>query len=96
MSFIKPITIYEAGESKVYINQCHAKKRKTNIYTIRRDDDKGFGHYLGLIYFNPRWRQYVFESSDDVIWNSMCLIGINTFLVKINNQWRWKHAIHKK
>ncbi len=62
MAFMKQRTIYENDTTKVYINQCHAKGRKTNLYAVRRNDKTGLAIYLGIIKFNPRWRQYVFEA----------------------------------
>jgi hypothetical protein len=90
MSFIKEKIIYEKDETKIYINQCHAKGRKTNIYAVRRNDKTGLAHLLGLIKFNPRWRQYVFEPEKNTIWSSSCVKGIVEFIDEINYKWRVK------
>ena len=88
MSFIKQRTIFEDSNTKVYINQCHAKGRKTNIYAVRRDDKTGLAIYLGIIKFNPRWRQYIFEADARTLWSSSCMKGITKFIDEINFKWR--------
>lgn len=90
MSFIKQRKIFENNNTKVYINQCHAKGRKTNIYAVRRNDKTGLAIYLGIIKFNPRWRQYIFEPDNKTIWSSVCMKGITTFIDEINLKWRNK------
>ena len=32
--------------------------------------------YLGLIYFNPGWRKYVFEPEANIIFDTKCLTDI--------------------
>lgn len=90
MTFIKSKTIYENNDTRVYINQCHATGRKTNIYAVRRNDKTGIAHYLGIIRFNPRWRQYIFEPDSKTIWSSSCMKGITGFIDEINLKWRSK------
>jgi hypothetical protein len=90
MAFIKQRTIFENNNTKIYINQCHAKGRKTNIYAVRINDKTGLAQYLGSIKFNPRWRQYIFEPDDKTIWSSSCMKGITNFIDEINFKWRSK------
>lgn len=90
MGFKKDIVIYERGEIKISINQCHAKGRKTRLFAIRRDDNTGFGDFLGGIKFSGRWRQYIFEPEKNTIWSKSCLLGIIEFLDKINKEERAK------
>lgn len=95
MAFIKNKTVYENNNTKVYINQCHAKGRKTNIYAVRRDDKTGLACRLGLIKFNPRWQQYAFEADNKTIWSSSCMKGITNFIDEINFKWRSKISKRK-
>jgi len=92
MSFIKDVVIYKKGETKVYINQCHNKGKKTNFYTVRKNDKTGLGHLLGFIYYSGAWWQYIFEPSNTTIWSSSCLLGITKFLDETNKKQRerWK------
>lgn len=91
MGFMKEVTIYERGEVRVFINQCHRKKgTKTKLYAVRRDDASGYAHILGLIKWHGSWRQYVFFPDCHTVWSSTCLQGINHFLIKINTRRRVK------
>jgi len=96
MAFMKDFIIYEKGNVRVYINQCYRnlkfekKKKKTNTYTIRRNDDTGCAMLLGIITFNPRWRQYTSKFEPKTEWSSSCKKKICEFEDKINNQWRKK------
>jgi hypothetical protein len=92
MGFMKDFIIYEKGETKVYINQCHNKSKKTKLFTIRRDDDRGYGHLMGVIRFNGAWRQYITEFEQGTIWSSSCKKKICEFEDLINKQIRakWK------
>lgn len=92
MSFMKDFIIYEKGETKVYIHQCHNKGKKTKLFTIRRDDDTGYGRLLGVIRFNGAWRQYVVQFEPETIWSSGCKKNICKFEDLINGKWRksWK------
>lgn len=90
MTFRKPVVVYEKGDVKVYIIQCHAKERKTSVYAIRRDDKRGCACHLGGISFHPPWRRYVFLPDDSSVWCSDCMDGISGFLKRINDQWRQK------
>lgn len=94
MAFMKDRTIYESEKSRVYINQCHAKGKKTNAYAIRKDDKTGMMHYIGGIVWDGAWRQYVFEPEKvcDTKWSAGCLEEIAAFLRLINKKARakWK------
>jgi len=96
MAHIKNIILYEKEDTKIYINQCirnfkwEKRKRKTERYAIRRNDNTGLGHFLGGIQWCGRWRQYVFEPEPRTIWNCNCLQGIMRFLFKINTAHRKK------
>jgi len=88
MSFIKPITIYERGEIKVYINQCHSGGRKTKVFAVRRNDKTGRSALLGLIVFDPGWRQYVLLPEKDTKWCGSCMNEISKFTINQTNKWK--------
>ena len=90
MAFRKEVTIYEKGEVRVYINQCHNPGKKTNAYAIRKDHKGGCAKYLGSISWNGAWRQYCFYSDDLTYWSAGCLKGIAEFLEEINKAHRKK------
>ncbi len=90
MGFMKTITIFDNGRTKVRINQCYAKGRKTYLYAVRKDDHTGLAEYIGGISFDGRWRQYVFIPESDTKWSAGCQQGITDFLNKINVKWRRK------
>jgi hypothetical protein len=94
MAFIKPVTIYEKGSTKVFINQCHAKGKKTKVFAIRRDDKTGLSQYLGSIVFNPRWRQYVFQPEQNTQWCDDCLEEIVAFMA--GETWEWRQKIRNR
>jgi len=96
MSFMKPKTIYENKKTRIYINQCYNKGKKTKLYVVRRDDDKGIGRLLGTIKFDGRWRQYVFIPEDGTKWSAMCLRGVAAFCDVITVKWRIKVLLNKK
>lgn len=92
MGFIKEVIIYQRNETRVYINQCHAKGKRTKLFAIRKDDKTGLAHYLGGIRWHGAWRQYVFEPYGlYTIWNHGCLDGISAFLKQLNTKWRKEH-----
>ncbi len=88
MGFIKEVTIYEGKDVRVYINECHAKGRKTRIFAVRRDDKKGCGKFLGLIKFNGAWRQYIFYPENNTIWSAGCKEEMAKFEREITKKWR--------
>ena len=96
MAFKKDTVIYESTPTKVYINQCHAKGRKTRIFTVRRNDKIGLCHLLGKIEWSGAWRQYVFKPEEKTLWSSLCLFGISDFLEKINQEEREKWKKRRK
>jgi hypothetical protein len=87
-------TVYEKGETKVYINQCYNKGKKTKLFSIRRNDKTGRGCLLGLIKFDGAWRQYVTEFEPNTKWSSGCKKKIAEFEDIINKKWRTKHGRH--
>ncbi len=94
MPFKKAITIYEKGEIKIYINQCHNPGRKTWLYSMRKDSSTGFSELLGLIKWKGSWRQYCFYPENNTFWSAKCNQGITDFLMEINqvqrDRWRKK------
>lgn len=90
MSFIKPRIIYESKKTKVYINECHAKGRKTRIFAIRRDDQHGRAELLGVIKWDGAWRQYVTEFETETKWSAGCKEEIAKFEREINKKQRDK------
>lgn len=58
--------------------------RKTKVWHVRSKINDVF---LGLVYFKPQWRKYVFESSN-AIFDSTCLVEITEFLRKETTEWR--------
>ena len=91
MSFMKEFVVYEKGETKVYINQCHNPGRKTKAFAIRRDDKKGCAWFLGEIKFSGAWRQYVSEFEPGTIWSAGCKRKIAEFEEILNKKFREKH-----
>ena len=59
MAFMNEVDIYKNATTRIYINQCHNPGKKTRLYAIRRDDETGYGHLLGVIKWGGGWRQYV-------------------------------------
>lgn len=51
--------------------------RKTPIFNIR---NKESNFLLGQIKFYPQWRKYVFEPSEEVIFDTSCLKDIISFM----------------
>ncbi len=105
MAHIKNVIVYEnkARGVLVYINQCHRnfkwykRKKITEQYAIRRNDDTGLAHYLGGIVWSGRWRQYVFEPEEErTQWSAECLNNIRLFLLVINSKHREKLKRGKK
>jgi len=92
MGFIKERIVYEKGNVKVYINQCHNKGKKTNCYAVRRDDLTCLGHLLGVISWSGRWWQYAFFPEEDTQWNHECLRKISEFMDERNilTRLQWK------
>ena len=88
MSFIKDRVIYQSESSTVYINECHSKGKKTRTFAVRKNDDTGLAHCLGLIKFSGAWRQYVFEPDQETMWSAGCLEEIAKFLKEVNAKWR--------
>lgn len=95
MRFIEDVIIYESKTTRVYINQCHAKGKKTKVFAVRKDvDDKCYADYLGAIQWNGAWRQYCFYPETETMWSSGCMKGIITFIDKINKQ--HKDSLHRR
>lgn len=81
MRFMKEFNVYVSKDVRVYINQCHNKGKKTNLYAVRRDDKIGCARYLGTIKWSGKWRQYIFEPDKDTMWNWNCLHYISSFIL---------------
>lgn len=58
--------------------------RKTPIYVVVNKS----GDSLGIIYFYPAWRKYVFSSYPEMIYDSSCLTDIINFIAKATAEWR--------
>ena len=59
--------------------------RKTPIYEIK---NKNTLESLGIIYFYPAWRKYVFESNPEIIYDVNCLNDIIEFIQEVQAEWR--------
>lgn len=59
--------------------------KKTSMYEVR---NKATSDILGVIYFYPAWRKYVFESNADIIYDAGCLTDIINFMQGIQTEWR--------
>lgn len=86
MAFIKEVTIYENKKVRLFINQCHNKGNKMNLFTIRRDDSTGLGEVLGMIEWSGRWRQYILTPLKQSVWSAGYLSNIVTFIEKQNKK----------
>lgn len=87
---MKDFIIYKSEKVLVYINQCHNPGKKTKVFSIRRNDKKSAGMFLGLIKFNGAWRQYVTEFEPKTIWSAGCKKKIAEFEELLNKQFRDK------
>jgi hypothetical protein len=89
---MKEFLLYEKRFTRVYINQCHNKGRKTKLFAIRRDDILGKGHFMGQIYFDGAWRQYVSTFEPNTKWSAGCKEKICEFERELNRNLRekWK------
>jgi len=56
------------------------KTRKTIDYII---ESRSSGGLLGYINFYPPWRQHVFSSLADSVWNETCLDEVSDFLKEL-------------
>lgn len=92
MGFMKERTIYQKEKVRVYINECHAPGRKTRIFAVRRDDQKGCGRFLGTIAWSGSWRQYCFYPDRDTFWSAGCKEEIAKFEREMTKKQRakWK------
>ena len=91
MGFIKERTIYQSEKIRVYINECHAKGRKTRVFAIRRDVEKVcFADYLGEIKWDGAWRQYVSCFEPNTKWSAGCKEEIAKFEREMNKKQRAK------
>lgn len=73
-------------ESKYLVFDKYIKQgRKTPIYEIK---NKTTLDSLGVIYFYPAWRKYVFESNPQIIYDASCLTDIINFLQEIQTEWK--------
>ena len=93
---MKDFIIYEKGETRVYIHKGTKRFWRNNKwithklcwYGIRRDDKTGLSHWLGIISFNPKWRQYTTKFEPNIEWSAGCKYMISIFENKINYEWR--------
>ena len=70
------------------------KGRKTPIYNVKNKSDE----ILGVIYFYPAWRKYVFQPVpiDHIIFDTSCLDQIVMKLLEVNWEWKNDHKSVKK
>ena len=68
------------------------KGRKTPIFIVR---NKNNSVLLGQINFYPQWRKYVFEPTDDVIFDTSCLKDILSFMEEQQKEWK-ENLINEK
>ena len=62
---------------KKYLNfMVIEEKPKTKVYSVNKED----GSRLGIIYWYGAWRQYIFQPTEDTIWNTGCLKEIINFI----------------
>lgn len=59
--------------------------RKTPVYEVR---NKQTSIDLGMIYFYPAWRKYVFAPAGNIIFDIVCLTDIIRFIDEIQVEWR--------
>ena len=59
--------------------------RKTPIYEVK---NKNSLESLGVIYFYPAWRKYVFESNPKIIYDINCLTDIIIFIQEVQSEWK--------
>jgi len=93
---MKEFIIYQKGETRVYIHKGSKRRFKNNKwvktklywYGIRRDDNTGYGHLLGIIKFDGGWRQYVTHFESNTKWSSGCKKKICEFEDMLNQKWR--------
>jgi hypothetical protein len=76
------------SDRRLKVNEERGKK--THIWILRKDDDKGFGHILGIVKWYGAWRQYWFEPEEKTGWSSNCLKFVTEFLDKVNRDHRKK------
>ena len=73
-------------ESKfLTFSKVEVKGRKTPIFIVR---NKNNFVLLGQINFYPQWRKYVFEPSEDVIFDTSCLKDIISFMEEQQKEWK--------
>lgn len=53
------------------------EKKKTSVWDCRNNKTK---ELLGIVFWYGPWRCYVFETSDDVVFNHKCLVDIAGFI----------------
>ena len=90
MAFMKETTIYQNKDTRVYINQCYNKGKKTNLYAVRSDNKRAYGELIGIIKFDGGWRQYVLFPEPNTKWSAGCKEAISKFEREITNKWRNK------
>ena len=81
-----------------FVKVTHGKgitKRKTSMWTLRKDSNHACGELLGIVRWHGAWRQYVFIPENGTIWSSGCLKTIAEFLDKINKRHRKKLKFQK-
>lgn len=79
----------------VFVRQRKPKDRKTNIYSVYKEEDGGREH-LGIIKWYGAFRQYIHYPDAGTGWSKTCNVLINNFLDKVNKRHRNKLRKRKK
>ena len=54
--------------------------RKTKLFDVLEKSNRRF---LGVIYYYPTWRKYIFTPAKDTVWSSDCLKDVFKFLEEL-------------
>ena len=60
--------------------------KKTKLWSVFSKFNPGVGS-LGVVCFRPAWRKYVFEPSQNTVYDAGCLDEIRSFLVTQTTLW---------
>lgn len=59
------------------------EKAKTSVYSI---NNTTHGDVLGIVKWNPAWRQYCFFTTEEIVLSSGCMADLQEFLNTINKR----------
>jgi hypothetical protein len=60
-----------------------SKIEKENRWLIINDEEDDC---FGQIYFYKKWKKYIVEFNDQIIWDDICLQKVTDFLKKLNKK----------